>query len=243
MPTLVPAVNLNQRMIMNERSQVMSLLVFPHALPLWRTPRLEALRRRRRCRDAGVARVAALLLAAAVAAGGCASHFPTARTPPAPSADHRIASPAATAAPSASLPGGSLPAIRVPRPDFGRPASVAAAFFTAWASVDTRDSPDASLRRCANLITPALKHELAAGQPGPAGWQAMRAEHLVSVVHVQAVTHPAGAPPPRPRRIYLRVYAQRMTTTSAGRTVTSDGITVLLVRHDGRWLVARLLFY
>ena len=131
----------------------------------------------------------------------------------------------------------------MPRPDFARPASVAAAFFTAWASVDTRDSPDASLRRCANLVTPALEHELTTGQTAPAGWQAMRAEHLVSMVHVQAITHPAGAPPPRPRRIYLRVYAQRMTTTSTGRTVTSDGITVLLVRHHGRWLVARLLFY
>ncbi|MFI5068100.1 MAG: hypothetical protein ACHP9Z_29535, partial [Streptosporangiales bacterium] len=64
------------------------------------------------------------------------------------------------------------------------------------------------------------------------------------VVHVQAISHPAGAPPPRPRRIYLRVYAQQVTTTSAGRTVTSDGITVLLVRRrHGRWLVARLLFY
>ena len=134
-------------------------------------------------------------------------------------------------------------AIRLRRPDFARPASVAAAFFTAWASIDTRDSPDAGLRRCAHLITPALKRQLAAGQTAPAGWQAMRAEHLVSVVHVQAVTHPAGAPPPRPGRVYLRVYAQRMTTTSAGRTVTSDGITLLLVRHHGRWLVARLLFY
>ena len=71
----------------------------------------------------------------------------------------------------------------------------------------------------------------------------MRAEHLVSVIHVRAVTHPAGAPPPEPGQVYLRVYAQRVTTTSAGRTRTSDGITLQLIRHHGRWLVARLLFY
>ena len=132
----------------------------------------------------------------------------------------------------------------MPRPYFAQPASVAAAFFTAWASVDSiRGSPKTDLARCAHLVTPALERQLAASLMAPAGWDAMRAEHLVSVIHVRAVTHPAGAPPPEPGQVYLRVYAQRVTTTSAGRTRTSDGVTLQLIRHHGRWLVARLLFY
>jgi len=120
---------------------------------------------------------------------------------------------------------------------------VAAAFFTAWASVDTlRGGPDMSLARCADLSTPDLRRQLDARQAAPAGWT-MRAERLVSVVRVQAVVLADGAPTPRPGRVYLSVYARRITTTTAGRTVTSDGITLLLVRHHGRWLVAQLRFY
>jgi hypothetical protein len=128
--------------------------------------------------------------------------------------------------------------------EFAAAVPVAARFFTAWASINTtHNGPDASLRHCAALVTPALRHHLAAGQAAPAGWQAMRAEHLVTVIHVQAVTLPAGAPAPAPGRIYLRVYAQQITTTATGPTVTSDGITLLLTRRHGPWLVARLLFY
>jgi hypothetical protein len=177
------------------------------------------------------------LLVAPLTVVDCAGQLPVARTPPAAGRE------ASSAAPRASVLDSSLPTIRLRRPDFARPASVAAAFFTAWASVDTRDNPDTGLDRCAYLATPALKRQLAVGQTAPAAWRAMRAEHIVSVVHVLAVTHPAGAPPPLPGLVYLRVYAQRVTTTSAGRTVTSDGITVQLVRRHGRWLVARLLFY
>jgi hypothetical protein len=42
---------------------------------------------------------------------------------------------------------------------------------------------------------------------------------------------------------YLRVYATRVTTSAAGRTASSDGITLQLTRSGGRWLVSRLLFY
>ena len=178
------------------------------------------------------------LLVAALTVVGCASQLSVARTPLAGQG-----STASSSAPRASAPDSSRPAIRLRWPDFARPASVAAAFFTAWASLDTRDNADASLDRCADLITPAMERQLAVGQTAPAAWRAMRAEHMVSLVRVQAVTHPAGAPPPQPGLTYLRVYAQRVTTTSTGRTVTSDGITVQLVRRHGRWLVARLLFY
>ena len=211
MPTLVLAVNLNQRLIKARRSQVMPV-------------------------GARAARLPALLVAVLTVVG-CASQLPVARTP---LAGQREAS---SSAPRASAPDSSRPAIRLRWPDFARPASVAAAFFTAWASIDSRDNADASLDRCADLVTPALERQLAVGQTAPAAWRAMRAEHMDSVVHVQAVTHPAGAPPPLHGLVYLRVYAQRVTTTSAGRTVTSDGITVQLVRSHGRWLVARLLFY
>ncbi len=189
-------------------------------------PRLRAVR---------VALLAALLLAAEVATG-CTSTPATASSP--------VPTVAVRSASSASAAGRprSAPALGVP--DLALPASVAAAFFTAWASVDSiRDSPEADLARCAHLVTPALQQQLVASQTAPAGWDAMRAEHLVSVIHVRAVTHLAGAPPPQPGQVYLRVYAQLVTTTSAGRTRTSDGITLQLIRHHGRWLVARLLFY
>jgi len=134
--------------------------------------------------------------------------------------------------------------VRVRPPDYANPASVAASFFTAWASVDAiHDDPDASLVRCASLVTPAFERQLLNGQPAPANWQAIRADRTISLVHVQAITHPADAPPPSRARIYLRIYAERVTTTAAGRTVTSDGTTVELIRQGSRWLVTRLLFY
>ena len=144
--------------------------------------------------------------------------------------------------PGIAVPAGSL--VRVPRPDYARPASVAAAFYVAWASTDAvHDQPAAYLALCAPLVTPALERLLAADQPAPAAWQAMQRARLVSLVQVQAVTHPAGAPAPTPAVVYLRVYATRVTTTSAGRQAASDGVTVELTRSGGRWLVSAILFY
>jgi hypothetical protein len=141
-----------------------------------------------------------------------------------------------------AVPAGSQ--IRVPRPDYGRPASVAAAFYVAWASTDAvHDQPGTYLALCAPLVTAALEHRLAASQPAPAAWQVLRRARLVSLVRVQAVTHPAGALEPAPSVVYLRVYATRVTTTSAGRQVASDGITVQLTRSGSRWLVSAVLFY
>jgi len=153
--------------------------------------------------------------------------------------------PAAAAEPPASgiaMPPGSQ--VRVPRPDYARPASVAATFYVAWASTDAaHDQPGTYLALCAPLVTSALERQLAASQPAPAGWQAMRRARLVSLVRVRAVTHPAGAPAPAPDVVYLRVYATRVTTTSAGRQVASDGVTVELTRSGGWWLVSAVLFY
>ena len=145
-------------------------------------------------------------------------------------------------APGIAVPAGSL--VRVPRPDYARPASVAAAFYIAWASTDAvHDQPGTYLALCAPLVTAALERQLAASQPAPAAWQAMHRARLVSLVRVQAVTHPDGAPAPTPSAVYLRVYATRVTTTSAGRQVASDGVTVELTRSGGRWLVSAVLFY
>jgi hypothetical protein len=145
-------------------------------------------------------------------------------------------------APGIAVPAGSL--VRVPRPDYARPASVAAAFYVAWGSTDAlHDQPGTYLSLCAPLVTPALERQLAASQPAPAAWQAMRRARLVSLVRVRAVTHPGGAPAPTPAAVYLRVYATRVTTTSAGRQVASDGVTVELTRSGGRWLVSAVLFY
>ena len=145
-------------------------------------------------------------------------------------------------APGIAAPADSL--VGVPRPDYARPAPVAAAFYIAWASTDAvHDQPGRYLALCAPLVTAALERELAASQPAPAAWQAMRRARLVSLVRVQAVTHPAGAPAPAPSAVFLRVYATRVTTTSAGRQVASDGVTVELTRSGGRWLVSAVLFY
>jgi hypothetical protein len=145
-------------------------------------------------------------------------------------------------APGIAVPAGSL--VRVPRPDYARPASVAGAFYIAWASTDAvHDQPGTYLALCAPLVTPALERQLAASQPAPAAWQAMHRARLVSLVRVQAVTRPDGAPAPTAAVVYLRVYATRVTTTWAGRQAASDGITVQLTRSGGRWLVSAVLFY
>jgi hypothetical protein len=134
--------------------------------------------------------------------------------------------------------------VRVPQPDYSTPASVAAAFYVAWASVDAvHDGPAAFAARCAPMATGALERQMAASQPATAAWQAMRRDRLVSLVRVSAVTRPDGAPSPSPLRVYLRVYAERVTTTAAGRTTASDGVTLRLTRSGGRWLVSAVLFY
>lgn len=167
-------------------------------------------------------------LAVAVLAAGCAD-------------GHPAAEPSHTA-PAASAPLASL--VRVPRPDYASPASVASAFYIAWASVDSiYDGPDAYALRCAPLATPSLERELFASQPATAAWQEMRASRLVSLVQVQAVTRPDGAPAPTASVAYLSVYATRVTTTTIGRMRVSDGVTLRLTRSGGRWLVSAVLFY
>jgi hypothetical protein len=176
-------------------------------------------------------------LAAVLAAGlatGCAAG---AASPRPAAAGGRLAP-----GPGIAVPAGSL--VRVPRPDYSSSASMAAAFYVAWASTDAvHDQPGTYLALCAPLVTAVLERQLAACQPAPAAWQAMHRARLVSLVRVQAVTRPDGAPAPTSSAVYLRVYATRVTTTWAGRQVASDGITVQLTRSGGRWLVSAVLFY
>jgi hypothetical protein len=180
-------------------------------------------------------RLSAAWLAAVLAAGLVAGCTAGAASPHPAAAGERPAS-------GIAVPTGSL--VRVPGPDYARPASVAAAFYVAWASADAvHDQPGTYLVLCAPLVTAALERQLAASQPAPAAWQGMRRARLVSLVRVRAVTYPAGAPAAAPDVVYLRVYATRVTTTSAGRQVASDGVTVELTRSGGRWLVSAVLFY
>ena len=137
---------------------------------------------------------------------------------------------------------GSL--VRVPVPDYASPASVAAAFYIAWASADAvHDGPGAFAARCAPMATASLERQLAADEPPTAAWAAMRRQHVVSLLRVTAVTRPDGAPAPTSQVAYLRVYAVRVTTGTAGRTAADDGITLQLDRPRARWLVARVLFF
>ena len=134
--------------------------------------------------------------------------------------------------------------VRVPRPNFASPASVATSFFVAWASVDSvHDGPDTELVRCASLVTPALESQLSTYEVSPYEWQVMREDRLVSTVHVQTVTHPVAAPAPTRTRVYLSIYAERVTVSTSGRTVTSAGISVEMIRDGKRWLVASILYY
>ena len=175
---------------------------------------------------------------AAVLAAGLATGCAAGAASPRPAAAGGRPAPG----PGIAVPAGSL--VRVPRPDYSQPASVAAAFYVAWASTDAvHDQPGTYLALCAPLVTAALERQLAASQPAPAAWQAMHRARLVSLVRVQAVTRPDGAPAPTPSAVYLRVYATRVTTTWAGRQVASDGVTVQLTRSGGRWLVSAVLFY
>ena len=175
---------------------------------------------------------------AAVLAAGLVTGCETGAASPRPAAAGGRPAPG----PGIAVPAGSL--VRVPRPDYARPASVAGAFYIAWASTDAvHDQPGTYLALCALLVTPALERQLAASQPAPAAWQAMHRARLVSLVRVQAVTRPDGAPAPTATVVYLRVYATRVTTTWAGRQAASDGITVQLTRSGGRWLVSAVLFY
>jgi len=121
---------------------------------------------------------------------------------------------------------------------------VAAAFYVAWAGTDAiHDGPEAYVARCAPLVTASLEQHLVASQPASAAWQVMHRDRMVSLVRVRAITRPAGAPAPTSSVAYLRVYATRVTTSMAGRTASSDGISLQLTRSRGRWLVSRLLFY
>lgn len=182
----------------------------------------------RRVRQAGV--LAAVLVAGCAGAHAAPRHAAAVRP--------QVPVPSITAATQA----GSL--VRVPRPDYSSPASVAAAFYVAWASTDTvHDGPDAYAARCAPLVTPALERQLASGQPATAAWQQLRRDQTVSLVQVRAVIPPAGAPAPTSQVIYLRIYATRITTSTAGRAVGSDGITLRLTRSGRRWLVSAVLFY
>ena len=178
------------------------------------------------------ARWAARALAAVTVAvaAGCASVQP---------AEHRAPTPSPVPAASAA---GSL--VRVPAPDYASAASVAAAFYIAWASVDAvHDGPGTMAARCAALATPQLERQLAASQPATVIWDAMRRNRTVILVRVLAVTVPEGAPAPTRSLAYLSVYAERVTTTTAGRAAAPDGVTVELARSGSRWLAARVLFF
>jgi hypothetical protein len=176
-------------------------------------------------------------LTVAVLLAGCAGgHRAPAGTPP------RQGQGPGRAVPAAAEAAGSL--VRVPRPDYADPASVAAAFYTAWASVDpVHDAPLSFAARCAPLATPALAAQLAASQLPAAAWQQMRREHLASLVSVDTVTRPDGAPATTGSVAYLRVYATRVTISTAGRDTSGDGTTLQLTRTGGRWLVSAVLFW
>jgi len=187
-----------------------------------------------RLRRAGGRAMTGAVLIAALLIAGCAAGRPGPR--------HALLRPGPARLVPAAAAAGSL--VRVPRPDYADPASVAAASCTAWAGVDAvHDSPLSFAARCAPLATPALARELAASQLPAAAWQAMRREQLVSLVRVRAVTRPDGAPAPTPSVVYLRVYASRVTVTTAGRAAVSDGVTVQLTRTGGQWLVSAVLFW
>lgn len=145
------------------------------------------------------------------------------------------------AAPAVSASGSVT---QTPAADYAPPASVAASFYIAWASADTvHDGPGAIAARCAPLVTPQLERQLTASQPATATWAAMRLHRTVVLVRVLAVTTPDSSPAATSSRTYQRVYADRITLTTASRVDSPDGVTVELSKVGQRWLVARVLFF
>ena len=125
----------------------------------------------------------------------------------------------------------------------GRPQAVAAAFFRTWGSYDAiHDGPDAFVARCRPLVTARLARDLADDQPASADWAGKHRRHEVSVIRVASLRQPDGAPDPSLRRVYFRVYGDRITTNVDGRHVTPTGVTLVLVHRGRRWLVDRVLF-
>lgn len=135
------------------------------------------------------------------------------------------------------------PSRAMPAVGFGRPQAVAAAFFRAWGSYDAiHDGPDAFVARCRPLVTARLARELADDQPASADWADKQRRREVSTIRVASLRQPDGAPNRSPRRVYFRVYADRITTNVDGRHVTPTGVTLVLVHRGRRWLVDRVLF-
>lgn len=131
----------------------------------------------------------------------------------------------------------------MPSVSSGRPQAVAAAFFRAWGSYDAiHDGPDTFVARCRPLMTARLARKLAGDQPPSAAWAGKQRRREVSTIRVASLRQPDGAPEPSPRRVYFRVYGDRITTNVDGRHVTPTGVTLVLVHRDRRWLVDRVLF-
>ena len=153
--------------------------------------------RRRRAGQAPVARSQRLSghgwrrALAAVLVAGCAGGHAVPAPPPPP-----VERPASGSAVAQAGLAGPRPA-----PGLRPPASVAAAFYVAWAQHRRRPrrSPDAYLARCAPLVTAALERQLAASQPATAAWQAMRrARRSASCACGPSPTRQAPRRPPRP---------------------------------------------
>ncbi len=179
--------------------------------------------------------------AAQAAGGGSAAVAAGCWRPGAPGCS-RPACRARPGCPGASA-AGSL--VHVPRPDYASPASVAAAFYTAWAGVDTvHDAPGAFAARCAPLVDPGRWSGSwpPASRRRPHGSRCAPAR-MVSLVQVGAVTRPDGAPAPTasavvPARLRDPGHHHRLRPHDRQRR-----------RHPpagpsgGRWLVSAVLFY
>jgi hypothetical protein len=85
-------------------------------------------------------------------------------------------------------------------------------------------------RRGACCTAAPARSRLGRRAPGRRGGQLQRSPRWAG----HAALHAAGRPPAP----HVPVPAQ-----AAGRTTSSDGVTVQLTRSGGRWLISRLLFY
>ena len=156
-------------------------------------------------------------------------------------------------------PGGAVPAaaagslVRVPRPDYADPASVVAAFYTAWAGVDAvHDGPLSFAARCAPLATAVPGP--AAGQPGPgadrhppqrrarphpvggvpAGLRQPGNRHHVRPHHRQRRRHRPAHPHGRPvagqrRAVLVREPAVIKAVTAAGAAAVAFPLLIIVL--------------
>lgn len=181
---------------------------------------------------AHLARIAAPLAAAVIAAGGCGGQPATARTTPAPAKASALLIPVPSAGSATST------TMAVPAPPWRPPpaaVTVAERYVLAALSYTWTEPPDAWIVQVAPICTRQWAAALAGNADGGSGgWAAIVAGHDTAAARVLGV-YPSAGPGPGRR---LEVTARVTRSSVAGTSVATTALAVdLLDPPGGGWLV------